>query len=718
MAIVLCACGLFATRAQAAQVISYPSFSGATGLQLNSAASIVGSSLQLTPAQLQQSGTAFSRTEIQPSGSFETEFELRMHESNTLESFGDPADGIAFVLQPLSAAQVGLPGGDLGYAGVTPSAVVQFDIYQNSYDPSVPYISFMENGNAEEHLAESATPLTFPLYGETPVRAWVLYNAAQTELSVYAAQAPASKPATALFTYKVNLAELLKSEYAFAGFTAGTGAGDAVQEVLNWQLSSDSPTQTVTPPTVTKIEGETGSTNGGTEVTIKGSHFLAPATVTIGGESVSGEVVSAEEIKAKTPSGNPGPAEVVVTDPGGRSEGGPTFTYVSPPSVESINPSSGSFEGGTPVTITGSGFISGMTVTIGGQKLTKVEVQGPTELTAVTPPGSPGSGEVLATDFYGMSLFGPTYTYVVPTPTITELEPSSGSVKGGNEVSIVGTGFTAGSTVTFGSNPAAGVTVNSANSITANAPAGSLGTVNVSVTTSGGVTEETSADRYSYVPAGQISGLDIDSYCKGLGYEGSGGGPAAILTKGAVTGTNFAYENWACQKGDGSTTLIANTGPAPSFEDACAVANPGHTTYAYAGDANSAFSWDCYQVPHVASIEPSSGPASGETAVTIKGAGFVEPATVTIGGRPASEVEVRSEGEITAKTPAGEGEGEVAVEDEDGTSSGGPKYTYLPPPCAESPAIEEQPSSQTVTAPASASFKATASTPVNCAAPS
>ena len=138
LAIVLCACGLFATRAQAAQVISYPSFSGPQRLQLNSAASIVGSSLQLTPAQLQQSGTAFSRTEIQPSGSFGTEFELRMHESNTLESFGDPADGIAFVLQPLSAAQVGLPGGDLGYAGVTPSAVVQFDIYQNSYDRRFP----------------------------------------------------------------------------------------------------------------------------------------------------------------------------------------------------------------------------------------------------------------------------------------------------------------------------------------------------------------------------------------------------------------------------------------------------------------------------------------------------------------------------------------------------------------------------------------------------
>ena len=214
--------GLFAARAQATPAIDYPDFSGATGVQLNGSASIVGSSLQLTPALQSQGGTAFSRTEIQPSGSFETEFELRMHDSNTVEGFTF-ADGMAFVLQPVSAGEVGEVGGDLGYAGISPSAVVQFDIYQNGYDAAgVPDISFMENGNAEQHVAESGV-LPFELYGETPVRAWIVYDAEKTELSVYAAPAPASKPASPLFSYNVNLAELLHSEYVFAGFTAGTG---------------------------------------------------------------------------------------------------------------------------------------------------------------------------------------------------------------------------------------------------------------------------------------------------------------------------------------------------------------------------------------------------------------------------------------------------------------------------------------------------------------
>ncbi len=268
-ALLLCACGLFAAQAQATPVIDYPNFSSATGLQLNGGASLTGSSLQLTPAQEFTAGTAWSRTEIQPAGSFETEFELRMHESNTLASFGTFADGMAFVLQPDSAEQIGEPGGDLGYAGISPSAVVQFDIYQNTYDPAVPYISFMENGDAETHLATSESPLPFPLYGETPVRAWVVYDAEHSELSVYAAQAPASKPAKALFSFKVNLAELLHSEYAFAGFTAGTGSGDAVQEVLNWQLSSDLPSRTVGAPTVATLPPESVTqTSAGLNATV------------------------------------------------------------------------------------------------------------------------------------------------------------------------------------------------------------------------------------------------------------------------------------------------------------------------------------------------------------------------------------------------------------------------------------------------------------------
>jgi Legume lectin domain len=255
IAVALIALGLaaLAARAEAAPTIDYPSFSSTAGLSLNGEATQNGAALRLTPAEEGKSGTAFSDTEIQTTASFEAEFELLMHESNTEAGIG-VADGMGFVLQPGSAQSVGESGGDLGFAGITPSADIEYDIFDDYFynppDPAVPYVSFMKDGNVLEHLAESETPLKFPLYG-APVWSWVDYEAATHLISVYAAPTDA-KPATPLFTYTVNLAELLGSEYTFAGFTAGTGSGDAAQEVLNWQLTSSAQAKTepvAAPPT-------------------------------------------------------------------------------------------------------------------------------------------------------------------------------------------------------------------------------------------------------------------------------------------------------------------------------------------------------------------------------------------------------------------------------------------------------------------------------------
>lgn len=56
--------------------------------------------------------------------------------------------------------------------------------------------------------------------------------------------------------------------------------------------------------------------------------------------------------------------------------------------------------------------------------------------------------------------------------------------------------------------------------------------------------------------------------------------------------------------------------------------------------------------PVVASVAPATGGTAGGTAVTITGAGFVAGATVTIGGVPATSVDVASAASITAVTAA------------------------------------------------------------------
>jgi hypothetical protein len=65
--------------------------------------------------------------------------------------------------------------------------------------------------------------------------------------------------------------------------------------------------------------------------------------------------------------------------------------------VTSISPVNGPIAGGTRVTIRGSGFVAGSTVTVGGVAATGVVVFGPTRLTAVTGAHSTGLADVTVT---------------------------------------------------------------------------------------------------------------------------------------------------------------------------------------------------------------------------------------------------------------------------------------------------------------------------------
>ena len=67
------------------------------------------------------------------------------------------------------------------------------------------------------------------------------------------------------------------------------------------------------------------------------------------------------------------------------------FTYLAPPTVSSVSPNSGSTSGGTAVTITGTNFAAGATVTFGGAAATNVVVVNSTTITATTPAGSAGA---------------------------------------------------------------------------------------------------------------------------------------------------------------------------------------------------------------------------------------------------------------------------------------------------------------------------------------
>ena len=109
-------------------------------------------------------------------------------------------------------------------------------------------------------------------------------------------------------------------------------------------------------------------------------------------------VVSGTQITATTPAGSAGAVTVTVTVNGQSGSLANGFTYVTPPTVSSVSPNTGPIAGGTAVTITGTNFAAGATVTFGGTAATNVVVVSGTQITATTPAGSAGAVTVTVTN--------------------------------------------------------------------------------------------------------------------------------------------------------------------------------------------------------------------------------------------------------------------------------------------------------------------------------
>jgi hypothetical protein len=107
----------------------------------------------------------------------------------------------------------------------------------------------------------------------------------------------------------------------------------------------------------------------------------------------------------------------------------------------------------------------------------------------------------------------------VPAPTVTSITPNSGSASGGTAVTITGTGFLSGATVSFGGTAATGVTVVNSTSITATTAAHAAGAVSMVITNTDSQSG-TLANGYTYIDAGN-PGL-------GLGLPPGGSGSVTV----------------------------------------------------------------------------------------------------------------------------------------------------------------------------------------------
>ncbi len=125
-------------------------------------------------------------------------------------------------------------------------------------------------------------------------------------------------------------------------------------------------------PQVTGLSIAAGPTSGGTVVTISGIGFLGASAVDFGSLAATSFTVTGDTTIAATTPVDPVSAnqtvDVSVTSAAGTGSisTADQFTFVVRPVITSISPTSGPLGGGTPVTITGSGFTGATSVDFGG----------------------------------------------------------------------------------------------------------------------------------------------------------------------------------------------------------------------------------------------------------------------------------------------------------------------------------------------------------------
>jgi hypothetical protein len=197
--------------------------------------------------------------------------------------------------------------------------------------------------------------------------------------------------------------------------------------------------------------------------------------------------------------------------------------------VTAVLPNSGTVQGGTVITVTGTNFIQSATgVTFGGIAATNVTFVSSTTILVTTPANAvPGAVDVVATTTFGTGTGTKLFTYVAQSAsTVTAISPASGNTAGGTQVKITGTNFSGATSVTIGGIPATFVTVISATQINATTPAHAVpGAVDVVVTTPAGTA--TGAKLYTYVAsAPTVTGISPAN------------GPIAGGTAVTIAGTN------------------------------------------------------------------------------------------------------------------------------------------------------------------------------------
>ncbi len=257
------------------------------------------------------------------------------------------------------------------------------------------------------------------------------------------------------------------------------------------------------PPTVASVSPARGPLAGGQTITLTGTDLTAATTVRFGTIAVQPLTVpSSTKLSVRTPAYVAGTVDLTVTTPAGTSPVVPAdrYTYAAAPTVSTVSPARGPLAGGQTITITGTDLTGATTVRFGTTAVRPLTVLSSTKLTVRTPAHVAGTVDLTVSTPDGTSRpnTADRFTYV-RAPRVLSVSPRHGSWRGGQRVTITGTGFNGATSVRFGGAKARWMRVLSSTKIILRAPAHARGRVDVIVTTPGGPSRLSTSDRYRFI---------------------------------------------------------------------------------------------------------------------------------------------------------------------------------------------------------------------------
>src|SRR5262245_6459620 len=139
------------------------------------------------------------------------------------------AEGFAFVIQGAGNSALGSAGGGLGYQGIGNSLAVKFDLFDNAGEGGNS-TGLYTNGQAPTTGGTNLTPSGIDLHSGHDFRVSMAYAGGNLGVTIR----DLVSGVIAQQTYAVDIPTVIGADTAFVGFTGGTGAQTATQDLLNW----------------------------------------------------------------------------------------------------------------------------------------------------------------------------------------------------------------------------------------------------------------------------------------------------------------------------------------------------------------------------------------------------------------------------------------------------------------------------------------------------